>query len=94
MLFPDGQLCEAKENKNDTTALVLPQLAGNLFKSTINRSILKELPNIHLVDPLFSQPLQIDLLIGANILPSVLFQALNQTFAVRYWAKRRFSRVF
>ncbi|XP_043654518.1 uncharacterized protein LOC122620904 isoform X3 [Drosophila teissieri] len=63
--------------KIDTTALVLPNLAGNLPTSSIDRSILGRLPNIPLADPLFFQPSQIDLLIGADILPSVLLSGLK-----------------
>ncbi|KAH8303697.1 hypothetical protein KR059_009494, partial [Drosophila kikkawai] len=51
--------------KIDTTAFVLPNLAGNLPTSTIDR-------NMPLADPSFFQPSQIDLLLGADILPSVL----------------------
>ncbi|KAH8329586.1 hypothetical protein KR059_005692, partial [Drosophila kikkawai] len=58
--------------KIDTTAFVLPNLAGNLPTSTIDRNILDRLPNMPLADPSFFQPSQIDLLQGADILPSVL----------------------
>ncbi|XP_070144622.1 uncharacterized protein [Drosophila kikkawai] len=58
--------------KIDTTAFVLPNLAGNLPTSTIDRNILDRLPNMPLADPSFFQPSQIDLLLGADILPSVL----------------------
>nr|XP_041632345.1 uncharacterized protein LOC121502707 [Drosophila kikkawai] len=56
--------------KIDTTAFVLPNLAGNLPTSTIDR-------NMPLADPSFFQPSQIDLLLGADILPSVLLSGLR-----------------
>nr|XP_041633398.1 uncharacterized protein LOC121503234 [Drosophila kikkawai] len=74
-LVPIGELMGTPAKpmlKIDTTAFVLPNLAGNLPTSTIDRNILDRLPNMPLADPSFFQPSQIDLLLGADILPSVL----------------------
>ncbi|XP_070142318.1 uncharacterized protein [Drosophila kikkawai] len=82
--------------KIDTTAFVLPNLAGNLPTSTIDRSILDRLPNMPLANPSFFQPSQIDLLLGADILPSVLLsgwrpnisiesEATMETLLTKFW---------
>ncbi|XP_041632409.2 uncharacterized protein [Drosophila kikkawai] len=82
--------------KIDTTAFVLPNLAGNLPTSTIDRIILDRLPNMPLADPSFFQPSQIDLLLGADILPSVLLsgwrpnisiesEATMETLLTKFW---------
>nr|XP_041632328.1 uncharacterized protein LOC121502696 [Drosophila kikkawai] len=82
--------------KIDTTAFVLPNLAGNLPTSTIDRNILDRLPNMPLADPSFFQPSQIDLLLGADILPSVLLsgwrpnisiesEATMETLLTKFW---------
>ncbi|XP_041630788.2 uncharacterized protein [Drosophila kikkawai] len=68
--------------KIDTTAFVLPNLAGNLPTSTIDRSILDRLPNMPLADPSFFQPSQIDLLLGADILPSVLLSGWRPNISI------------
>ncbi|XP_041633410.2 uncharacterized protein [Drosophila kikkawai] len=68
--------------KIDTTAFVLPNLAGNLPTSTIDRNILDRLPNMPLADPSFFQPSQIDLLLGADILPSVLLSGWRPNIAI------------
>jgi len=56
----------------ETSAFVLPQLAGNLPSYPIPQSFLRDLPNIQLADPSFHLSSQIDVLIGADILPSIL----------------------
>ncbi|XP_070141562.1 uncharacterized protein [Drosophila kikkawai] len=56
----------------ETAAYVLPQLAGKLPSYPIQRDLLKELPDVPLADPTFSESSEIDVLIGADILPSVL----------------------
>ncbi|XP_070143744.1 uncharacterized protein [Drosophila kikkawai] len=56
----------------ETAAYVLPQLAGKLPSYPIPRDLLKELPDVPLADPTFSESSEIDVLIGADILPSVL----------------------
>jgi len=56
----------------ETTAFVLPQLTGNLPSFTIPQEALRDLPNFELADPSFNKSSQIDVLIGADILPSIL----------------------
>ncbi|XP_070075761.1 uncharacterized protein [Drosophila takahashii] len=56
----------------DTAAYVLPELAGRLPSHSIPQDILRDLPNLQCADPTFLQSSQIDVLIGADILPSVL----------------------
>ncbi|XP_041449408.1 uncharacterized protein LOC121404212 [Drosophila obscura] len=53
-------------------AYVLPELAGNLPSYPIPLSALRDLPNLPLADPTFYESSQIDVLIGADILPSIL----------------------
>ncbi|XP_070144645.1 uncharacterized protein [Drosophila kikkawai] len=55
-----------------TTAYVLPQLAGKLPSYPVPRDFLKQLPDLPLADPAFFESSDIDVLIGADILPSVL----------------------
>ncbi|XP_070143520.1 uncharacterized protein [Drosophila kikkawai] len=72
--------------KIDTTAFVLPNLAGNLPTSTIDRSILDRLPNMPLADPSFLQPSQIDLLLSGwrpNI--SIESGATMETHLTKFW---------
>ncbi|XP_070144859.1 uncharacterized protein [Drosophila kikkawai] len=56
----------------ETAAYVLPQLAGKLPSYPIPRDLPKELPDVPLADPTFFESSEIDVLIGADILPSVL----------------------
>jgi len=56
----------------ETAAYVLPELAGKLPPYPILRDALIDLPAIPLADPTFLESSQIDVLIGADILPSVL----------------------
>ncbi|KAH8240314.1 hypothetical protein KR038_004835, partial [Drosophila bunnanda] len=56
----------------ETAAYVLPQLAGTLPSYPIPRDLLKGLPDVPLADPKFFESSQIDVLIGADILPSIL----------------------
>nr|XP_041633540.1 uncharacterized protein LOC121503294 [Drosophila kikkawai] len=56
----------------ETAAYVLPQLAGSLPSYPVPRDLLKGLPDIPLADPKFFESSQIDVLIGADILPSIL----------------------
>ncbi|XP_070142306.1 uncharacterized protein [Drosophila kikkawai] len=56
----------------ETAAYVLPQLAGKLPSYPIPRDLLKGLPDVPLADPTFFESSEIDILIGADILPSVL----------------------
>ncbi|XP_060665550.1 uncharacterized protein LOC132797788 [Drosophila nasuta] len=56
----------------ETSAFVIPQLAGKLRSFDMPRTFLKDLPAIELADPHFYKSAQIDILIGADILPSVI----------------------
>ncbi|XP_041451290.1 uncharacterized protein LOC111075664 [Drosophila obscura] len=56
----------------NATAHVLPDIAGNLPSYPIPQSALRDLPNLPLADPKFYESSQIDVLIGADILPSIL----------------------
>nr|XP_041630532.1 uncharacterized protein LOC121501962 [Drosophila kikkawai] len=56
----------------DTAAYVLPALAGKLPSYPIARDSLKDLPALQWADPKFYESSQIDVLIGADILPSVM----------------------
>ncbi|KAH8362658.1 hypothetical protein KR084_001846, partial [Drosophila pseudotakahashii] len=56
----------------EASAYVLPHLAGNLPSYTIPEGSLRDLPPVQLADPNFHQSSQIDVLIGADILPSII----------------------
>ncbi|XP_060665532.1 uncharacterized protein LOC132797770 [Drosophila nasuta] len=56
----------------ETSAFVIPQLAGKLPSFDMPRTFLRDLPAIELADPHFYKSAQIDILIGADILPSVI----------------------
>ncbi|XP_070144878.1 uncharacterized protein [Drosophila kikkawai] len=58
----------------ETCAYVLPQLAGNLPSYTIPEDSLKGLPPLQLADPDFYRSSPIDVLIGADILPSIILR--------------------
>ncbi|XP_062127128.1 uncharacterized protein LOC133839543 [Drosophila sulfurigaster albostrigata] len=53
---------------------VIPQLAGKLPSRDMPRAFLRDLPAIELADPHFYKSAQIDILIGADILPSVILR--------------------
>ncbi|XP_041448462.1 uncharacterized protein LOC121404014 [Drosophila obscura] len=63
-------------------AYVLPELAGNLPSYPIPLSALRDLPNLPLADPTFYESSQIDVLIGADILPSIL---LSDKLLTKFW---------
>ncbi|XP_041451287.1 uncharacterized protein LOC121404935 [Drosophila obscura] len=63
--------------KIETTAYVLPQLAGNLPSYPIPQHFLDNLPNLQLADPSFHRSSQIDVLLGADILPSILLSGFQ-----------------
>ncbi|XP_070068132.1 uncharacterized protein [Drosophila takahashii] len=63
------QVIQAQLN---TTAYVLPQIAGNLPSCPLPQHFLRDLPELPLADSKFYESAQIDLLIGADILPSIL----------------------
>ncbi|XP_051858132.1 uncharacterized protein LOC127565087 [Drosophila albomicans] len=56
----------------EASAYVLPQLAGNLPSCSVPQTLLENLPSIQLADPKFYESSQIDVLLGADILPSIL----------------------
>ncbi|XP_051864238.1 uncharacterized protein LOC127566254 [Drosophila albomicans] len=56
----------------EASAFVLPQLAGKLPSCAVPQTILDNLPSIPLADPKFYESSQIDVFLGADILPSVL----------------------
>ncbi|XP_060665547.1 uncharacterized protein LOC132797785 [Drosophila nasuta] len=56
----------------ETSAFVIPQLADKLPSFRVPKGFLKDLPAIELADPNFYKSAQIDILIGADILPSVI----------------------
>ncbi|KAH8326893.1 hypothetical protein KR074_007797, partial [Drosophila pseudoananassae] len=55
-----------------TAAYVLPPLEGNLPSYRISRDLLKGLPDIPLADLNFFEGSKVDVLLGADILPSIL----------------------
>ncbi|XP_059225803.1 uncharacterized protein LOC131997935 [Stomoxys calcitrans] len=62
----------------NVTALVVPQLSGDLPTSSINPSVLVEFPNIRLADPKFLESSRIDLLIGADIFNNILLDNVRR----------------
>ncbi|EDW27703.1 GL15636 [Drosophila persimilis] len=56
----------------DATAYVLPELSGSLPSHPIPEQSLRDLPNLPWANPTFYESSQIDDLIGADILPSIL----------------------
>ncbi|XP_070074086.1 uncharacterized protein [Drosophila takahashii] len=68
-----------RKNPNpNTAAYVLPELAGKLPSHTVPRNSLQDLPDLQWADPNFFESSQIDLLIGADILPSVMMQGTRR----------------
>ncbi|XP_075150323.1 uncharacterized protein LOC142224439 [Haematobia irritans] len=61
-----------------TSALVVPHLSGSLPSRTIDPSSLREIPNIPLADPRFFESSRIDLLIGGDLLPSVMLPGVQR----------------
>ncbi|XP_075151482.1 uncharacterized protein LOC142225579 [Haematobia irritans] len=69
-------------NTDDTieifaSALVVPHLSGNLPSSTFDIGTLSALPNIPLADPKFFESSKIDILLGGDILPSIILPGLK-----------------
>ncbi|EDW27706.1 GL14145 [Drosophila persimilis] len=56
----------------NATAYVLPELAGYLPSYPIPQTSLRDLPSLAWADPTFHERSQIDVLIGSDILPSIL----------------------
>ncbi|XP_041450617.1 uncharacterized protein LOC121404689 [Drosophila obscura] len=63
--------------KIETVAYVLPQLAGNLPSYPISQHFLDKLSNLPLADPSFHRSSQIDVHLGADILPSILLSGFR-----------------
>ncbi|XP_044317455.1 uncharacterized protein LOC123038061 [Drosophila rhopaloa] len=68
----EQSLLNPSEIPGEASAYVLPHLAGNLPSYTIPEGSLRDLPPIQLADPNFYQSSKIDVLIGADILPSII----------------------
>jgi len=62
----------------DTAAYVLSELTGKLPSYPIPRDALIDLPAIPLADPTILESSQIDVLVGADILPSVLLSGTRK----------------
>ncbi|XP_075163230.1 uncharacterized protein LOC142235861 [Haematobia irritans] len=60
------------------TALVVPQLSGKLPSSTINSNFISSLPNLPFADPKFYEKSTIDILLGGDILPSIMLPGLQR----------------
>ncbi|XP_075158044.1 uncharacterized protein LOC142231314 [Haematobia irritans] len=60
------------------TALVVPHLSGSLPSRTIDLSSLSDIPNIPLADPRFYQSSKIDLLLGGDLLPSIMLPGVQR----------------
>lgn len=58
--------------KIEASAFVLPHLAGNLPSYPIPSNFVNQIPDLPLADPSFYRSSQIDVLIGADILPAIL----------------------
>ncbi|XP_061389909.1 uncharacterized protein LOC133325099 [Musca vetustissima] len=56
----------------DISALVVPHLSNNLPSSTIHSDDLLKLPELVLADPKFYESSKIDILLGADVLPSIM----------------------
>ncbi|XP_041450162.1 uncharacterized protein LOC121404571 [Drosophila obscura] len=61
----------------ETTAYVLPQLAGNFPSYPVPQKYMTDLPKLQLADPCFHRSSQIDVLIGADILPSIVLSGFR-----------------
>jgi len=56
----------------NTNVYVLPQLAGNVSSCPTPQQILRDLPKLPLADPKSYESAQLDILIGADVLLSIL----------------------
>jgi len=61
----------------NTSAYVLPKLTGDLPSETISRALLKDMPDLQFADQSFSTSSQVDVLIGADILPSIILKGVK-----------------
>ncbi|SPP89985.1 Hypothetical predicted protein, partial [Drosophila guanche] len=61
----------------DASAYVIPELARNIPLHSIAQSLLTDLPSLPLADPTFFNSSPIDVLIGADILPSVVLSGVQ-----------------
>ena len=55
-----------------TSALVVPQLSGNLPSTSLPKNVLDNLPAIPLADPHFYKDSNIDILLGGDVFPSIM----------------------
>ncbi|XP_075152046.1 uncharacterized protein LOC142226066 [Haematobia irritans] len=60
------------------SALVVPHLASCLPSGTIHPDLLGDLPDLHLADPRFFECSKIDLLIGGDLLPSIMLPGIKR----------------
>lgn len=72
-----------KSNMDDShevsaTALVVPHLSSTLPSQTINIDSLPDLPQISLADPHFYRSSNVDVLIGSDLLPSIILPGVLQ----------------
>lgn len=60
------------------SALVVPHLSGSLPSSTIDPTSLSDLPNIPLADPRFYESSKIDILLGGDLLPTIMLSGIRR----------------
>jgi len=58
--------------QKNTTAYAFPQIAGDLPSSPVPQQLLQDLPELPLADPKFYESTQIAILVGADVLKSIL----------------------
>lgn len=61
-----------------TSALVVPHLSGNLPSCTVNLHSISGLPDIPLADPKFFESSKVDILLGGDILPSIMLSGIQR----------------
>ncbi|XP_059222185.1 uncharacterized protein LOC131996637 [Stomoxys calcitrans] len=59
------------------SALVVPHLAGGLPSRTLDPGLLSSLPDIPLADPYFFRSSKVDLLLGGDLLPSIMLSGIR-----------------
>ncbi|XP_075158336.1 uncharacterized protein LOC142231584 [Haematobia irritans] len=63
-----------------TSALVVPHLAGSLPSRTVDLNTIPKLPEIPLADPKFHESSIIDMLIGGDLIPSIMLTGIKRQF--------------
>ncbi|XP_075150784.1 uncharacterized protein LOC142224892 [Haematobia irritans] len=63
-----------------TSALVVPHLAGSLPSRTVDLNTIPKLPEIPLADPKFHESSRIDMLIGGDLIPSIMLTGIKRQF--------------